>query len=298
MRDLNDLLFFAAVVENSGFSAAARALKVPKSSVSRRLGRLESRLGVRLMERSTRHVRLTEIGTIYYAKCRAALADLDSADEELAELRSNPIGIVRVSCPIGLAQSSFGHMLPRFLLAYPQVRVQVIVTNRPIDLVDERIDVAIRVRLQLPDESLAMRHLRSDCLTFVASPAFVAQHAISDDPSDLDKLPLLSFQQDTARPSWTLRGPRNTKQTVTFEPILWTSDFNLLIEAAGADAGVALLPTHATDLAIREGRLVRVLSDWQSEDVNIHLVFTKRRGLAPPVRVFIDYLVEHFKVKT
>ena len=168
VHDLNDLLFFAAVVEQSGFSAAARSLNLPKSSVSRHVGRLENRLGVRLLERSTRNVRLTEIGSSYYARCKAILLELETAEQDLALLRSDPIGTIRVSCPAGLAQYALARIVPGFMADYPLVRVQIIATNRAVDLIEEKVDVAIRARTRLNDETLTMRRLGSSTLVFVA----------------------------------------------------------------------------------------------------------------------------------
>src|SRR6266704_3019185 len=148
LHDLNDLLFFAAVVEHSGFSAAARSLNLPKSSVSRHVGRLE---------RSTRNVRLTEIGSSYYARCKAILSELETAEQDLALLRSDPIGTIRVSGPTGLAQYALARIVPGFLADYPLVRVQIIATNRAVDLIEEKVDVAIRARTRLNDETLTMR---------------------------------------------------------------------------------------------------------------------------------------------
>ena len=169
LHDLNDLLFFAAVVEHSGFSAAARSLNLPKSSVSRHVGRLEDRLGVRLLERSTRNVRLTEIGSSYYARCKAILSELETAEQDLALLRSDPIGTIRVSCPTGLAQYALARIVPGFLADYPLVRVQIIATNRAVDLIEEKVDVAIRARTRLNDETLTMRRLGSSTFVFVWS---------------------------------------------------------------------------------------------------------------------------------
>jgi DNA-binding transcriptional LysR family regulator len=287
LPDLNDLLFFAAVVEHSGFSAAARSLNLPKSSVSRHVGRLEDRLGVRLLERSTRNVRLTEIGSSYYARCKAILSELEAAEQDLALLRSDPIGTIRVSCPIGLAQNALARIVPGFLADYPLVRVQIIATNRAVDL-------AIRARTRLNDETLTMRRLGSSTLVFVASPDFVARHPALVHPSDITGLPFLSFQEDTARQSWTLTGPDEADAIVAFDPILWTSEFSILVEAACAGTGISLLPTEVVARPMREGRLVRVLPGWCSEEVTLYLVFTTRRGLAPAVRVFIDYLADHF----
>jgi DNA-binding transcriptional LysR family regulator len=294
VHDLNDLLFFAAVVEQNGFSAAARSLNLPKSSVSRHVGRLEDRLGVRLLERSTRNVRLTEIGSSYYARCKAILSELETAEQDLALLRSDPIGTIRVSCPTGLAQYALARIVPGFMADYPLVRVQIIATNRAVDLIEEKVDVAIRARTRLNDETLTMRRLGSSSFVFVASPDFVDRHPVLVDPSDITGLPFLSFQEDTARPSWTLTGPDQVTVVVAFDPILWTSEFSIVVEAACGGTGIALLPTALADRPIREGRLVRVLPGWRSEEVNLHLVFTTRRGLAPAVRVFIDYLADHF----
>jgi DNA-binding transcriptional LysR family regulator len=130
-------------------SGAARSLNLPKSSVSRHVGRLEDRLGVRLLERSTRNVRLTEIGSSYYARCKAILSELATAEHDLALLRSDPIGTIRVSCPTGLAQSALARIVPGFLADYPLVRLQIIATNRAVDLIEEKVDLAIRARTRM-----------------------------------------------------------------------------------------------------------------------------------------------------
>jgi DNA-binding transcriptional LysR family regulator len=139
-----------------------------------------------------------------------------------------------------------------------------------------------------------MRRLGSSTLVFVASPDFVDRHPVLVHPSDITGLPFLSFQEDTARPKWTLTGPDEAAAVVAFDPILWTSEFSILVEAACAGTGISLLPTEVAVRPIREGRLVRILPGWCSEEVTLHLVFTTRRGLAPAVRVFIDYLADHF----
>jgi DNA-binding transcriptional LysR family regulator len=172
--------------------------------------------------------------------------------------------------------------------------VQIIATNRAVDLIEEKVDVAIRARTRLNDETLTMRRLGSSTLVFVASPDFVDRYPVLVHPSDITGLPFLSFQEDTARPSWTLTGPDEAAAVVAFDPILWTSEFSILVEAACAGTGISLLPTEVTVRPIREGRLVRILPGWCSEEVTLHLVFTTRRGLAPAVRVFIDYLADHF----
>ena len=290
MQDLNDILCFTAVAEHNGFSAAARALNRPKSSISRHVDRLEARLGVRLLERTTRKVRLTEVGSEYYARCQTALADLESADRDVAVHRADPVGIVRVSCPTGIARQAMSRILPNFLARYPEVRIQLQVTNRAVDLIQETIDVAIRARVQMRDESLTMRRLGASRLIFVASPGFIAAHVIPSDPVGIAKLPFLSFREHPDRQTWTVQGPEGASRTITFDPILWTSEFDVLIEAACAGTGVALLPAETVRKPVGEARLLRILTEWHSEDVTIHLVFPTARGLRPAVRAFIDYV--------
>ena len=293
MHDLNDVKFFVAVAENQGFSAAARILNLPKSSVSRRISKLEARLGVRLIERSTRSLRLTEVGTSFYERCRAILADLDAAEREVAIQRGEPAGLVRMSCPTGLAQFVLARILPDFLTRYPKVRLQVLATNRALDLVDDNIDIAIRARARPADEAVMMRMLYRGKLVFVTSPTFVSQHQVVVD--DLPSFPFLSFLEEPRLQIYALNGPNAATTTATFDPILRSSDFTILLKAAAAGLGIALLPAEVAEDDIRSKRLIRILPDWQSEEIAVHLVFATNRGMVPAVRVLIDYLAEHFK---
>jgi len=296
MQDLNDVRFFTAVVEHQGFSAAARALNLPKSSVSRRVANLEARLGVRLLERSTRSLRLTGVGSAYYDRCRAILADLEAAERDVAVLRAEPAGLVRMSCPTGLAQFVLAGMLPGFLARFPKVHLQVVATNRAIDLVDDNVDVAIRARQRLADEATTMRMLYRSRAIFVASPKFAKAQRIASDLAGVGALPFLSFLEETRHPTWSLTGPAGITRRLSFDPVLSSGDFNILIEAAIAGVGMALLPSEVVAEAIRRKRLVRILPGWHSEEITVHLLFTNKRGLVPAVRVLIDYLAEHLKL--
>jgi DNA-binding transcriptional LysR family regulator len=297
MHDLNDLTFFVTVVEQKGFSAASRVLSLPKSTVSRHIGQLEKRLGVRLLERSTRHFRVTDAGTAYYARCRAILTDLDSAEQDLASLRSAPSGIVRVSAPLGMSQFALARILPAFMARYPLVRVAVVASDRPMDLFEDKIDIAIRARSQLRDEMLTMRKLGKSFLIFVSSPTFAAEYGITDDLQKIVGLPLLSSRDTVSRQAWTvIHTTTGQKETLSFEPRLFCGDFNVLREAAAAGLGIAILPIEAALPSISQGRLTRLLPSWQSEDVTIHLVFTTRQSLTPATRLLIEHLAEHFEL--
>jgi DNA-binding transcriptional LysR family regulator len=296
MQDLNDIAFFAAVVENKGFSAAARALGQPKSTLSRHVSRLEERLGMRLLERSTRHFRLTDAGNSYYENARAVLDALDAAEKELAQMRSGPCGVVRLAAPLAAAQYLLPQILPSFLKRYPLIKVQVMVTDRPVDLFEDKIDIAVRARSELGNEMLTMRKLATSHRVLVASPDFVAEHGIAgDDPKALTGLAFLSSSENAARQSYMLVGTSGKRETVSFEPRLWTTDFNLVRESAIAGLGIAFLPSEMVQAALRDGRLVPILSGWQSEPTTVHLVFASQKSLTPAGRLLVDYLVEQME---
>jgi DNA-binding transcriptional LysR family regulator len=297
VNDLNDIFVFVAVLKHKGFSAAARALKLPKSSISRRVSRLEARLGVRLLERSTRKLRPTEAGAAYYECCNLVLADLDEAERHLVRLRSAPMGKIRVSCPIGISQQVLSRLIPDFMAQYPSIQLDLIATNRRIDLIDDQIDVAIRARLNLEDEGLTMRRLGVSRWIFAASPQFIARRSIKTDPVDIETLEFVSAHEEATQRR-TLLGPSGVTKTVTFSPLLRTSDFNTVIAAASAGLGMTFLPQEVVGHAIRDERLRRIFPAWSSEDVTTYLVFNSRRGISPAVRAFIDFLAEHYERHT
>lgn len=293
MPDLNDFFYFAAIVTHHGFAAAARALGVPKSSLSRRVARLEARLGVRLLERSSRRFGLTEIGEEFYHRCRAVLAEAEAAEDAVARVRAEPRGLVRASCPPGMVQGAFAAALPDFLAAHPHVRVQLLVTNRRVDLIEERVDIAIRVRSRLDtDADFQMRALGRARSLLAASPALLDRFGRPEAPADLVRLPTLGFDERPGGEVWLLHGPNGATASVAHESRLACTDFTVLMEAALAGTGIALLPESVVRGAILAGRLERVLPDWQGEEALVHLIFPPRRALLPAVRRFIDFLAD------
>lgn len=292
MRDLNDLTYFVAVVNHGGFAPAARALDVPKSTLSRRVARLEERLGVRLLERSTRRFAVTEIGQEFYRRSRAVLEEADAAEEAVARVRAEPQGLVRASVPISFG-AALGAALPRFLEAHPKLRVQVLLTNRRVDLIEEGVDVALRVRERLDtDAAFQLKQLGTSRSLLVASPDFLERHGRPAVAADLRGLATLSQDERPGPSTWILTGPEGARETVSLEPRLSCGDFALLLGAALDGAGVALLPEIVCCAALREGRLERVLPEWSGREGIVHLVFPSRRGLLPGVRAFIDFLAE------
>lgn len=292
VRDLNDLKFYAAVVANGGFSAASRALAIPKSRISRRVAALESQLGVRLLERSSRRFSVTEVGRDVYRHARAALSEAEAIEDVAARLKAEPHGLVRLSCPLG-ADRILATDLSRFLARYPRLRVQVIVSNRRVDLIEEGVDVAIRVRERLDtDAELQVKIIGRASSKLVASRAFLDAHGRPSKPAELASLPTLSQteRQDVER--WTLVDESGAEAVVVHEPRLSAGEFTILRQAAIDGAGIAFLPEYSCREALADGRLELVLPDWSGREGILHLVFTSRRGLLPGVRAVIDFLAE------
>jgi DNA-binding transcriptional LysR family regulator len=295
MRDLNDLFFFAAVVRHNGFASAARALRVPKSSLSRRVARLEDDLGVRLLERTARRFSVTEVGQDFYQRCQALVEEAEAAEDAAARAHSAPQGLVRASCPPGLSRALATEVLPAFLKDHPQVRVQLIVSNRRVDLIEERIDVAIRVRIGLnTDAELTMRALGRSRHVLVASPELMPQIATDCSPQNLSRLPTLGLTEELGTDTWLLIGPQGLQEVIEHEPRLSSCDFAVILQAALEGLGIALLPEQMVGSAIRSGRLVRALPEWHGGERVIHLVFTSRRSMRPAVRALIDALADAF----
>lgn len=289
--DLNDYVYFAEVVGHGGFAAAGRALREPKSKLSRRVAGLEARLGVRLIERSSRRFRVTDVGQVFYERCRAMLMEAEQAQALVAEAQSEPHGLIRFSCPTGLIEQ-VSDVVAGYLARFPKVRLQLVATDRPVDLIAERIDVALRVRATLDsDASLTMRSLGHSIRILVAAPKIAGLFA------DIDRLSAastLASSDEAAGTEWHLETDAGDTRILRLEPRLGCADLAAVRAAAVAGLGVALLPDHVCRQALDDGRLVRVLPAWRGKRGIVHLVFTTRRGLPPAVRKLIDHLAAHF----
>ena len=294
VRDFNDLQFFAAVVQHHGFSAASRALRVPKSRISRRVVVLEERLGVRLLDRTTRGLSLTQVGQQVFEHAHAAVIEAEAAEEVALQMQAEPRGLVRMTCPLGL-QSAIAAPLSDFLAAHPLLRLQCIVTNRRVDLVHEGIDLAIRVRERLDtDADLQMKRIGVSRRILVASPMLLAKEGTPAMPEDLGKFSIL-HQEDQGGSTWQLTAENGDARTVAFEPRLATGSFDILMAAAYQGAGIALLPAAHCRAGLTAGTLVRVLPEWSGTDGIVHLVFASRRGMLPSVRAVIDFAAAALK---
>ncbi|MEN9659425.1 MAG: hypothetical protein RL571_2890 [Pseudomonadota bacterium] len=295
MQDLNDLYYYVQAVDHGGFAPAGRALGIPKSKLSRRIAMLEERLGVRLIQRSTRYFSVTELGQTYYEHCKAMLVEAEAAQDVIEQTQTEPCGIVRMSCPIALLQVSVGPMIADFMAQHRRVTVQLEATNRRVDLIEEGIDLAIRV-LPPPirDSDLVMRILgeRKQCL--VASPALLAEKGMPDVAADLSGWPSLALGVPQQEFIWCLLGPDGAKAEIHHRPKLICNDMMALRNAAQAGIGIVQLPTMMMREQLAEGSLVQLIPGWAPRREIIHAVFPSRRGLLPSVRALIDHLTQCF----
>lgn len=290
--DLNDYAYFVEVVTHGGFAAAGRALREPKSKLSRRIAGLEARLGVRLIERSSRRFRVTDVGQSFFERCRAMLVEAEQAAALVVQAQAEPHGRVRFSCPTGLVEVISG-VFPSFLACYPKVRLQLIATDRAVDLIEERIDLALRVRVALTsDAALTMRTLGRSSRILVASPKMA--NRIGSDINALTGYPTLGTSDDSGEIEWQLERADGAMHRLRHEPRMTCGDFFAVRQAAIADLGIALLPDHVCTDALRAGTLVQILPEWRGQEGIVHVVFTTRRGLSPAVRALIDHLAAHF----
>lgn len=291
MQDLNDMLYFAEVVDAGGFAAAGRSLGIPKSKLSRRLADLEQRLGVRLLQRTTRKLSLTQAGEIYHRHCVAMREQAEAADEAVARVQSEPRGTVRVTCPVTLAQTTIGPILPRFLAAHPQVRIDMLVTNRVIDLVQEGVDVALRVRANLDDSgTLVIKNLGATHGVLVASPQLLQRFGQPQGVQQLINLPTVAMSAADGRASWRLRGPGGAEHEIQHHPVYTADDLATLKYAVVQGTGMCVLPDYLCADELRQGELVQVLPGWEPPVASVLAVFPSRRGMVPAVRRFLDFL--------
>lgn len=294
--DLNELFYFAKVVEHGGFASAGRALGIPKSKLSRRVAALEERLGIQLLMRSTRRFTITEVGKRYYEHCRAMLIEAEAAEEFVATTHAEPCGIIRLSCPVALLAAHVGSLLTQFMNAYPRVVLHVDETNRRVDVVAEGLDLAIRVRPPpLQDSDLILRTLaeRRQCL--VASPHLLEQYGAPSGPMDLTRWPTLDMglPQETHR--WLLKGPGSEQAEVRHRPRYVTQSMLALRDAAVGGTGVVQLPTMFIRDELQQGTLIHVIPAWEPRPEIIHAVYASRRGQLPGVRALLDFLGEAFR---
>ncbi len=286
--DLNEILVFTKVVEAGSFIGASRALDMPKSTVSRKIAELEARLGARLLQRTTRRLRLTEVGQAFHLHAARVVAEAEEAARVVGRMQEAPRGLLRVTLPLNFGY--LGPVVASFLARYPEVQLEMVCADRIVDLIQEGFDVAVRAGA-LSDSALFARSLGVLRSYAVASPAFLNQHGAPKAPQDLERFDCVVFGAGADRSSWKFSRHRKML-TVNVRARFIVNDFDFVDEAALSGLGIAMLPAFRCVERIRTKQLVRVLPEWGSPETPMHAIYASARHLSPTVKAFLDHLRE------
>ncbi|MCB1716877.1 MAG: LysR family transcriptional regulator [Candidatus Competibacteraceae bacterium] len=293
MDKASEMALFVRVVEEGSFSSAARSLNLTPSAVSKQIGRLEDRLGVRLLQRTTRQLSLTEEGRVFYDRCVVILAEIEEVEQSIIATQGTPQGTLRINAPVAFGRVQLATLLSEFMQRFPLVRVELELTDRTVNILDEGIDVLIRVG-ELGDSSYIARRL-ADARRFIcAAPDYLARHGVPRTPADLKHHNCLRLSVPTSLNDWEFSDPNGRQQVVAVAGSFSTNITDMLHAAALSGIGLARLSTIIIGADIRAGRLVPVLTDYVNEITTIYAVYPHRRHLSPKVRVLVDFLADKF----
>jgi LysR family transcriptional activator of dmlA len=289
----SELAFFYQLAKAGSLTATAREMNLTPPAVSKRLAQLEARLGVRLLNRTTRKVSLTEEGELYYREAARILSDIEQLEQTVASRRAAPRGLVRLNATFGFGHRCLAPAISRFVRQYPEVRVQLQLTDKPINLTDEGYDVGVRLG-KLEDASLIARRIARNRQLLVAAPAYLKKHGTPKHPSELAKHDCLIIRENDAYGVWKFTH-KSESETVRVSGSLASNNGEVVRNWALEGHGIML--RSEWDLAdhLRRGELVEILAQWRAPDADIHAVFPQRLHLSAKVRVLIDFLVETFE---
>lgn len=293
MNSLTEISIFVKVVELSSFTAAAEALEMSQPVVSKAVTRLEEKLGVRLLNRTTRRLSLTEAGAELYRRSVRALAEIEDAELEIARFQTEPRGTLRVSAPMSFSILHLGSLLPSFIERYPGVSVELHLDDRQVDLVEEGYDVAIRVG-RLQDSNLVARRLTPCRQVLCASPSYLAKHGTPERPEDLLAHNCIVYSLLSTPREWRFTDVAGETHVVPINGALQSNNGLVNRAAAVAGAGIVLLPAFYIGEELRSGQLKAVLRDFKPIDLAIYALYPERRNLTPKVRAFVDFLATKF----
>lgn len=289
MIDYNEMAIFAKVVDAGSYTRAAEKLGLPKSTVSRKITQLEERLGVRLLHRTTRAIKPTEMGKAYYNHCSQMVAEAEEAQRSIHQLQAEPSGLLRITAPVSFGSSFLGEAVQAFLAAYPQVRMDVMLDNKVLDLVEDEIDVAFRVG-PMSDSTLVARNLGTIRLIMCASPDYIRKHGALKSITDLNRHVCVMHNNIP----WVLQGPQG-RVDVDLDGRLLINDLDMTKRMLVNGYGIGLLPITMACEEIGLGQLVQVLPDYHFSDRDIYLVYHSRRQLPTKVVAFIDFVMARCK---
>ena len=292
MLDLNDIVVFARVVEAGSFTAAARLLGMPKTTVSRRIAALEREVGVRLVQRTTRSLNMTDAGRLYYEQSSQALRTIEDANLRLAEARAEPSGTIRISASVGFGVNFLTSAVFDFLAAYPKTKVELHLTDETLNLVGNRIDLAFRTGI-LPDSTLTARKFGSTHRILCASPEYLARRGVPVAAADLARHHCVIAGPSAGDAHWVLDGPHG-QETVAVSGRFAANEMQAVFAAAIAGYGIAQLPYQVAEAPVRDGRLRRVLADYTTPVGGLYAVYPSSRHVSPLVKTFIEIAADRW----
>lgn len=291
--DLNQMLTFARVVSRGSFSQAARELRVPASTLSRQVASLERRVGMRLLERTTRQLRLTEAGALYYERCARIARDVEEADATMRALSLTPQGTLRLSAPPVLGEVFLGPPVAEYVKLYRDVKVEMSLTSRQVDLVQEGFDLTLRIAARFHDSSLIARRLGFSTPLLCASPEYARAHGLPGSLAELEKHPLISLGFSRGGAVWRFLDARGEEVEVGISPKVLVNNAVVAMDACQAGAGLALLPSFLATARLADGSLVRVLPEIRTRPLEVLLLLPGSRQLPPKVRAFLEVVDRH-----
>lgn len=280
-----------AVLDAGTFASAAEALDTSTAAVSRQVAALEAHLGTRLLNRTTRRISVTEAGLEFAERSRAILADLAEAEAAAGLHAAQPTGLLKITAPLSFGITHLSRMLPAFRQRYPMLKLDLDLTDRVIDLVNERVDVALRIARE-PGPTLVARRLARVGMVLCASPAYLKRHGTPRKPEDLANHRTLSFSYLWSGDDWTFEDAKGAVTTVRVNPDVHATNGDVLRELAVAGEGIILTPTFVGGPDLASGALVPLLPEWKATEFSLYAVYLSRKNLPLKVRAFVDYLVE------
>ncbi len=294
MDTLTSMDLFVKAVETGSFSATARSMSLTPSAVSKQISRLEDRLGARLFNRTTRRLAPTEEGRAYYERCRRILADIDEAESAISQLNTEPRGVLRVNMPVVFGRRHVVPALGGFLAKYPQIHLEVSMTDQFVDPIAEGVDMLIRVG-ELKDSSLISRKLADARRVIAATPDYWDRTSRPNEPHELEAHNCLNYAYLSTGNSWRMIDPAGKECMVPTSGNIASNNAEALLEAALEGVGVINLPTWMVGQDLCEGRLEEVLKAYSMSEPSVHAIYPPGRHLSAKVRAFVDYLVDYFK---
>ncbi len=290
MDRFQEMRVFAAVVDAGSFVGASNAIEMSKPAVSRYVQELEARLGVRLLQRTTRKLSLTEEGAVFYSRCKDLLAHVEEAEAEITSRTGEASGLLKVNVPVSFGILHLAPLWAEFMARHPKVTLEVTLSDRVVDLVEEGFDLAVRIA-RLSSSSLISRKIASTRLVVCASPAYLGKHGTPAHPADLADHAVLAYSLFSAGDNWEFEGPQG-KVTVRVAPRMHSNSGDTCRAAALMHQGIILQPSFLVGDDLKSGALVQLLPEYLSIALGVYAVYPTRTHLSPKVRLLIDYLVE------